>query len=679
MIKNKLINIMLLFAVLSNNVVADEVFSKAIYDSKLKTLSLEGILVPFIDEFTGKLTDNKGIFDAQLYEINKLLFKLNPQSIKFKSMFDGENTSGYILYDHKNRSVDIPCFQVNTIATFGDGVEGNAIYYKDVNMKQLNGSYPIFHVKDMTKIDNCTLTPPEPISKAQLKGNLSNANVKIYRVADNGDKTLLYKEQTNSDGLFYEHKDELENDKFYIYEVSGGGIDGTIRAVSKGSWITKDFKVSLASEMAYIYLAKDLKYDFDALNVENRLNEVAKTILSSDISGDGNVNVDDLLVFDYQSNLSAVNSSEFSSEKLEEIISDIYQGDFGYGDDIATSYIGNYIDLTMNSSGMGMKEVVLSNDETKAYIASGEAGLEIVDITNPTNPTKIANFKNDLEGMINHVSGVTLSKDGTKAFMVNRGLQMVIVDVTDPSNPTKISEFDNHPYKIILSKDETKAFIANLGLQIVDITNPKNPIQISKVPIDYAVALSLSNDGTKIYLSGGGLTILDITDATNPVKIGHVNVPDDGYQYYKGPYGIALSQDQTKAFVANWDNGLVVIDITDSTNPTIIGNYDQAIHAKDVRLSNDGTKAFVAGSSGVVYAPGVPGSGTDFFGFVEVIDITDPTTPKKIHRYNTSREMLPEERITLSQEGKRAFVVGYRLKIIDLELFTPISSNSSTK
>ncbi|WP_069470827.1 hypothetical protein [Candidatus Marithrix sp. Canyon 246] len=68
MIKNKLINIMLLFAVFSGSAVADEFSSKAIYDSKFKTLSLDGILVPFIDEFTGKETDNKGIFDAQFQE-----------------------------------------------------------------------------------------------------------------------------------------------------------------------------------------------------------------------------------------------------------------------------------------------------------------------------------------------------------------------------------------------------------------------------------------------------------------------------------------------------------------------------------------------------------------------------------------------------------------------------------
>jgi hypothetical protein len=132
-----------------------EISSKAIYDSKTKTLSLEGILVPYIDEFTGKETDNKGIFDAQLAEKAKLVFELIPWSINFKDMFDGEDTSGYILYHSKTRSVDIPCFEVTTIAKLGDGIEGDAIYYKDVTMKQRHVNYPIFHVEDMTETDSC--------------------------------------------------------------------------------------------------------------------------------------------------------------------------------------------------------------------------------------------------------------------------------------------------------------------------------------------------------------------------------------------------------------------------------------------------------------------------------------------------------------------------------------------
>ncbi len=132
-----------------------EISSKAIYDSKTNTLSLEGILVPFIDEFTGKATDNQGIFDAQLQEKTKLVFELIPWSINFKNMFEGEETSGYILYDHKTRSVEIPCFEVMTIAKLGDGIEGKAIYYKDMTMKQRHVNYPIFHVENMTETDSC--------------------------------------------------------------------------------------------------------------------------------------------------------------------------------------------------------------------------------------------------------------------------------------------------------------------------------------------------------------------------------------------------------------------------------------------------------------------------------------------------------------------------------------------
>jgi hypothetical protein len=132
-----------------------EISSKATYYSKNKTLYLESILVPFIDEFSGEETDIKGIFDAQLKEKNRFEFELIPSSITFNEMFEGEETSGYILYDHKKRSVKIPCFKVMTIAKFGNGIEGKPIYYKDVLMKQRHVADLIFNAEDMTKVDSC--------------------------------------------------------------------------------------------------------------------------------------------------------------------------------------------------------------------------------------------------------------------------------------------------------------------------------------------------------------------------------------------------------------------------------------------------------------------------------------------------------------------------------------------
>jgi len=132
-----------------------EISSKATYDLKSKTLFLKGILVPFLDGFSREETGEKGIFNVQLQEKIKDAFELIPWSINLKAMFEGEDTSGYILYDHETRSVYIPCFKVATIADIGDGIEGKATFYKDVTMKQWNKSYPIFHIKDMTKADSC--------------------------------------------------------------------------------------------------------------------------------------------------------------------------------------------------------------------------------------------------------------------------------------------------------------------------------------------------------------------------------------------------------------------------------------------------------------------------------------------------------------------------------------------
>jgi hypothetical protein len=54
----------------------------------------------------------------------RIVFELNPETIKFNNMFDGEEISGYILYNHKTRSVNIPCFKATTFSQFGEGFEG---------------------------------------------------------------------------------------------------------------------------------------------------------------------------------------------------------------------------------------------------------------------------------------------------------------------------------------------------------------------------------------------------------------------------------------------------------------------------------------------------------------------------------------------------------------------------
>jgi hypothetical protein len=59
-------------------------------------------------------------------------------------------------------------------------------------------------------------------------------------------------------------------------------------------------------------------------------------------------------------------------------------------------------------------------------------------------------------------------------------------------------------------------------------------------------------------------------------------------------YGVTLSADGTKAFVADYTSGLQIVDISDSTAPVIIASVDTPSYAYGVSLSADGTKVFVA-------------------------------------------------------------------------------------
>jgi hypothetical protein len=128
--------------------------SQAIYESK--TLSLENILVPFINEFDGKETGEKGLFTAKLEEKDKLVFEVILSSLKFLGMFSGKDTSDYITYSQKTREVYIPCLLASTKATtIGNVATEEQKYYQDVIMKQRQPNSLTFNIDEMIEVDSC--------------------------------------------------------------------------------------------------------------------------------------------------------------------------------------------------------------------------------------------------------------------------------------------------------------------------------------------------------------------------------------------------------------------------------------------------------------------------------------------------------------------------------------------
>jgi len=164
----------------------------------------------------------------------------------------------------------------------------------------------------------------------------------------------------------------------------------------------------------------------------------------------------------------------------------------------------------------------------------------------------------------------------------------------------------------------------------------------------YGVALSV--DGTKAYVADGssGLVVLDVTTST-PTLIG-------SYDTVGNAYDVVLSSDESKAYVADYANGLVVLDVTTST-PTLVGSYDTVGYTKGVTLSPDGTKAYVAdNTNGLV-----------------VLDVTT-STPTLIGSYDTAGNAYS---VALSPDETRAYTADDTSGLVVLDITPRLTLASS--
>ena len=195
------------------------------------------------------------------------------------------------------------------------------------------------------------------------------------------------------------------------------------------------------------------------------------------------------------------------------------------------------------------------------------------------------------------VQGVSLSNDGTKAYLASGSTGLQIVDITNPTAPILLGSLDTNgtAKKVTLSNDETKAYVADdvEGLKIINITNPITPTLLGTFnTTGNALGVTLSNDGSKAYVADkySGLQIIDITTPTAPTLLSTFNTSG-------AAYSVTLSSDGSKAYIAESSSGLEIIDISNPTVPTLVSTFDTSGYAYGITLSSDGSKAYVADSN----------------------------------------------------------------------------------
>ncbi|MEM7143739.1 MAG: hypothetical protein AAF591_01310 [Verrucomicrobiota bacterium] len=241
-------------------------------------------------------------------------------------------------------------------------------------------------------------------------------------------------------------------------------------------------------------------------------------------------------------------------------------------------------------SGLGgVRQLVVSGDH--AYVTSREQGLFIVDISDEQNPRLAKHYET-----IEFATGIAIS--GNILFVACRHYGVEIIDVSAPDSPVHLSTVRTGEAQSVAVRDDLlfTGVWASSEVVIVDVSNPRKPTIISKVPLDgygdgvdvagdflYAATGHHSKDrpkknpGDPGFGHGHGLEIINIANPKNPEFVSRIKFPPF-YDRGKDTWRVTIANNH--AFVSDTYNGVFVVDVKDPANPKTVAHYKLPISPK---------------------------------------------------------------------------------------------------
>ncbi len=239
-------------------------------------------------------------------------------------------------------------------------------------------------------------------------------------------------------------------------------------------------------------------------------------------------------------------------------------------------------------------------DASRAYVAAGTDGVQVVDVSDVNNPRRIGHW--DSPG-----SAEGLAVDGTLLYLADGPFGLQLVDLSDPASPAPIaSAFDTKfAFDVVIQKPYAFIAGADAGLLIADISVPSAPREVAVLDTPgYARAIAI--DGATVYLADqwGGVRVVSIAQPARPREIASVALPS---------WAFAVAISGTALHVATGSQGLHTLDISDPSQPRASGTYPIPLKLS-WKLAVSNGRAFV----------GVRTEG------VHILDLSQPATPRPL-------------------------------------------------
>ena len=312
-------------------------------------------------------------------------------------------------------------------------------------------------------------------------------------------------------------------------------------------------------------------------------------------------------------------------------------------------------------------DVAISPDSTRAYVAAGESGVLVVDLSDPGVPRLLGTLSS-----VAPVEAVTVV--GSLVAVASQGRVLAV----DPASGDVIGVYASirDAKRIAIQGDFAYVADATTGLKILYLAAPDRPVQVfgeSGTPVNDVLV-----DGDLIYLAGAdSLRILNASSRFRPLEVGHVDLPGT-------PQGLATDVGSGRVFVALGEEGIAVVDASNLASPRLVRRIPLSGPARDVLY--DGNVLYTAtGEAGIAMITAPPGEETLLTTFalpgpandlamrgnvlyvaaggagLLALDVTRPATPTLIgvlalEPLRSDPDTPPREALSVTLSGKRAYV-----------------------
>ena len=247
----------------------------------------------------------------------------------------------------------------------------------------------------------------------------------------------------------------------------------------------------------------------------------------------------------------------------------------------------------------GVTAVTVGSSTYALVAAYDDDGVQIINITDPNNPTPVASIG-----------------DGEDGFEELKGARYVTTVTIDSSTYALVSASADH------------------GVQIINITTPSSPSPVAHVsnaaglalrdPRGIATLTTGSSTYALVATHKGFVQIINITTPSSPAPVANVRDGGGGFEALSRARGITTVtlDSSTYALVASYDDGVQIINVTNPSEPAPVA---AVLNSQSNRLDGaTGITTVTVGSS--TYA--LVAAQND--NAVQIINITDPSSPESV-------------------------------------------------